>query len=143
MKKENLIVLAALFLFLVVLGMGGGFAKNVVHLPVSSGNVAVTSFTVAQPALRTGERTSVRVSVRGDAHGALTYAWKAEAGELSAADANPVIWTAPESEGHYRVSVEVTDAAGGKSRGSAGLLVSKYPANPLITSVDPMAVMIP
>jgi hypothetical protein len=79
----------------------------------------------------------VQVSVCGNAHGDLTYAWTADAGVLSASDTNPVVWTAPESEGRYRVCVEATDAAGWKSKGSAGILVSKYPANPLIMSIDP------
>jgi hypothetical protein len=77
----------------------------------------------------------VRVSICDNAHGAVTYAWKADAGTLSASDANPVIWTAPASEGHYQVSVEVTNAAGSKSRGSAGVLVSRRPAAQLVVSV--------
>jgi hypothetical protein len=81
----------------------------------------------------------MRISVSDDTHGPLTYTWHADAGTLSSVDANPVIWTAPESEGRYLVSVEVTNAAGLTSRGSAGILVSKYPANPLIMNIDPMS----
>lgn len=135
MKKVYVMSLA--LVFLVVLGITVGFAKIIFQIP-GPVNVMVTSFTVAHPALRPGERTSVRVSADDDAGGPLTFAWKADGGTFSAADTNPVIWTAPESEGHYRVSVEVTNAAGARAGGSAGLTVSNYPANPLIMSIDPM-----
>ncbi len=124
-------------ILLVVLGIAGALAKTAFQAPAGPVNKTITGFTVAHPALRPGERTSVRVSVGDNARGGVTYAWKAEAGALSAVDTNPVLWTAPESEGRYQVSVEVTDAAGSRSGGSAEILVSNYPANPLIMSVSP------
>jgi uncharacterized protein (DUF58 family) len=138
MKKAYLLSLSLAAVLLVAIGMARGLAKTAFRITADPGNATITSFTVAHPALRPGERTSVRVSIRDNAHGASTYAWKAGAGALSAADTNTVIWTAPESGGRCQVGVEVTDAAGGKSRGSVGILVSKYPADPLIMSVDPM-----
>jgi hypothetical protein len=78
------------------------------------------------------------VSVCDQAQNPLTYAWRADAGTLSAVDTNPVIWTAPRSEGHYRVGVEVTNAAGRTSKGSAGILVTKYPAAQPVMSADSM-----
>jgi hypothetical protein len=71
-------------------------------------------------------------------HCTVTYAWKADAGTLSAFDTNPVIWKAPEAEGRYQVSVEVTNAAGARAGGSAQVLVSRHPAAQLVASVYPM-----
>jgi hypothetical protein len=135
MKKVN--VESLIMLLLVALVIAVYHAKTMPQIP-GPVKATVTSFTVAHPALRPGERTSVRVSTDGEADGPLAFAWKAEAGTFSAEDTNPAVWTAPQSEGHYQVSVEVTDAAGAKAGGSAGVLVSKYPANPLIMSADPM-----
>ena len=135
MKKSYVILPAVIVL--VAIGIAGGLAKTVLQAPPAPGSITITSFTATRPALRPGERTSMRISISDDAHGPLTYLWHADAGTLSSVDANPVIWTAPESEGHYLVSVEVTNAAGLTSRGSAGILVSKYPANPLIMNIDP------
>jgi uncharacterized protein (DUF58 family) len=134
-KKIYVISFAAILL--ISLGITVGFAKIIFQIS-GPAKATITSFTIAHPALRPGEQTSVRVSVEDDAGGPLTFAWKAEAGTFIASDTNPVIWTAPESEGHYQVSVEVTSAARSKARGSASILVSKYPANPLVMSVDPV-----
>jgi hypothetical protein len=136
MKKSYVILPAVMVL--VAIGIAGGLAKTALKVP-APGSMTVTSFTATRPALRPGEQTSIRISVSDDAHGPLTYAWHADAGTLSAIDANPVIWTAPETEGRYQVSVEVTNAAGITSRGSAGILVSKYPADPLIMNIDPVS----
>jgi hypothetical protein len=136
MKKKYGVLLVVIWL--VSIGLAGGWAKTMLQVPADPGNIRVTSFAVVRPALRPGERTSVHVSIGDNAHGAVTYAWKADAGTLSASDTNPVIWTAPASEGHYQVGVEVINAAGSKCRGSAGVLVSRHPAAQLVTSVDPM-----
>jgi hypothetical protein len=136
MKKAYGVLLAVIVL--VAIGLAGSWAKTMDPVPASPGNIRLTSFAVVRPALRPGERTSIGVSIGDDAHGAVTYVWKVDAGTLSAADTNPVIWTAPHSEGHYQVRVEVTNAAGSKSGGSAGILVSRRPAAQLVMSVDPM-----
>ena len=136
MKKSYVILPAVIVL--VAIGIAGGLAKTVLQDPAPPSSITITSFTATRPALRPGEQTSMRISVSDDAHGPLTYLWHADAGTFSAIDANPVTWTAPEAEGHYLVSVEVTNAAGITSRGSAGILASKYPADPLIMNIDPM-----
>ncbi len=137
MKKSYVILPAVIVL--VAIGIAVGPAKTVLQAPAAPGSITITSFLATRPALRPGERTSLHISVSDDTHGPLTYLWHADAGTFSAIDANPVTWTAPEAEGRYQVSIEVTNAAGLTSRGSAGILVSKYPANPLIMNIDPMS----
>ena len=132
MRKEYFIVMTAVLL--AAIGVAGGMATTVYQ---PQAGTTIKSFVVSRPAIRPGERTTVRVQTLDDAGGALTYAWQADAGTLSAAGANPVTWTAPEIEGSCLVSVEVTDAKGQKSRGATSILVLKNPADPLIMCVNP------
>jgi hypothetical protein len=136
--KKGYGVLMVVILF-VSIGLAGGWAKTVLQVPTAPQDLRITSFAIVRPALRPGERTSVRVSISDNSHGAVTYAWQVDAGTLSASDTNPVIWTAPESEGHYQVNVEVTNASGFRAGGTARVLVSRNPAAELVMSVDPMA----
>lgn len=133
MKKEHIVFLLIIF----AVGIAGGIARAARQAPADPVAAIASSLIVANPSLRPGGQTSVRVTAFDDTHGAVRYEWKAEAGTASAVDTNPVIWTAPATEGRYEVSVEATDAAGNKTRGSAAILVSNYPANPLVMSVDP------
>jgi hypothetical protein len=132
MRKEYFIVMTAVLL--AAIGVAGGMATTVYQ---PQAGTARKSFVVSRPAIRPGERTTVRVQALNDAGGALTYAWQADAGTLSATGANPMTWTAPEIEGYYLVGVEVTDAKGQRSRSTTSILVSKNPADPLIMCVNP------
>jgi hypothetical protein len=136
MRKEYFIVMAVVLL--AAIGVAGGMASTVYQAPAGHAGTTIKSFVVTRPAIRPGERTTVRVLAGNDTDNAVTFAWQADAGTLSATRANPVTWTAPQTEGTYLVGVEVTDAKGQKSRGSTGILVSRNPADPLIMCVNPM-----
>lgn len=61
----------------------------------------------------------------------LGYVWSASAGEITGEGAT-VNWTAPESGGHYKVEVTVTDPRGGKVMSSVTITVG---VPPVITSL--------
>ncbi len=136
-----LVIFAVLILdvFLILSGCsksGSDGAAGPAGLTGPSG-VEIYSIVANPSAIRPGASTALSVSAGDGVNSALTYSWQADAGTLSSNSTSSVIWTAPATVGSYMVSVEVTNAAGLKSRGYASILVSVSPAGPIITSVNP------
>jgi len=106
--------------------------------PAGPSGVVIYSITATPPVVRPEESTVLKVSAGDGAGSALTYAWEANEGSLSAVDTNPVTWTAPGTTGSYMVSVEVSNGKGSTVTAYASILVSVSPAGPIVTSVNPV-----
>jgi len=106
--------------------------------PAGPSGVVIYSLTANPPVVRPGESTELNVSAGNGAGSALTYAWEANEGSLSASDTNPVTWTAPASLGSYLVSVQVSNGKGSTVTGYASIHVSVSPSGAIVTSVNPV-----
>lgn len=126
LRKHLSIWAAALFIFLGVGCDNNGGSE--------SSWLEIQSLKAEPSVVRPGEKVVLTASVSGTD---LAYTWRADAGSLSAADTNPVTWTAPDSVGGVSIHLEVADKEGAKALGFASVLVSVSPAGPVITSVNP------
>ncbi len=70
----------------------------------------------------TSETYTVRADATDPEGGSLTFKWSGD-GTIVGEDINPMTWTAPDSEGVYKITVEVTDEKGGTAKGTADVNV--------------------
>jgi hypothetical protein len=119
----------------------GGKDTAEVSLKVLSNTPPVVESLVATPAvLHHGKPTSIACRATDNEGDALTYKWKADQGQITG-DGPTVSWTAPSGEGHFEVSVEVTDA--GNSFSTMSIYIDVLPnRSPVIRSLtaDPEGV---
>ncbi|MBI3802617.1 MAG: IPT/TIG domain-containing protein [Nitrospirae bacterium] len=129
MRKEIFIGSVFFLLSLVLLSCGGGGGGS-----TGSGGVEIQQLKAEPSVVRPGESAALTVAATG---GELTFAWQADAGALSAADSNPITWTAPSTVGNVLIHVAVTNKDGARATGVASVLVTVSPTGPVITSVNP------
>jgi hypothetical protein len=71
----------------------------------------------------TSETYTVRADATDPEGGSLTFKWSGD-GNIIGEDINPMTWTAPDSEGVYKITVEVTDEKGGTAKRTADVYVN-------------------
>ena len=126
MKKRIFHWILALCGLSLLAGCGGGHS--------GSSGVEIRQLAATPPVVRPGENTVLSVSASG---ADLTYRWQAAAGTLSAANTNPVTWTAPPNVGSVLIEVAVGNQTGSKATGVVSVLVSVSPTGPIVSSVNP------
>ena len=105
--------------------------------PVGPKGATIPSVVASPPVIRPGAPTHLLATV-GDTSGKVyTYKWRAADGTLTAGDANPATWTAPDAVGSYVVEVEMSDGAE-TVKGYGTVTVSVMPIGPIITGVTPV-----
>ena len=70
----------------------------------------------------TSETYTVRADAADPEGSNLTYKWSGD-GTIASGDLNPMTWTAPDSEGVYKITVEVTDEEGSTADRTADVTV--------------------
>lgn len=71
----------------------------------------------------TSETYTVRADAADPEGSNLTYKWSGD-GTIASGDLNPMTWTAPDSEGVYKITVEVTDEKGSTATMTADVYVN-------------------
>jgi uncharacterized delta-60 repeat protein len=110
-------------------GGGGGGEKN--HPPVIS-SIDVSPGTN----VNTGASINLTCNASDSDGDTLTYTWTKTGGTLSTTTGQTVNWTAPSTEGTYRITVTVSDGKGGEVSASKDITVTATTnQNPVISSL--------
>lgn len=119
------LIFFVLFLGIVIAGCGGGGGGS--HAPV------IINLTANPSSVSPGGTSTIicfAIDVGGDT---LTYSWTATDGIISGSGGQ-VIWTAPSTEGTYKITVSVSDSKASAVTDSVTITVSSIPEMVLISA---------
>lgn len=116
MKKFNV-----LFLMIVLL-LGAGVILHSCKKDEENKNPVVSSVTVNPQSINSGGTVTVTVAASDPDGDALTYTYNATGGAI-VGSGSVATWTAPNTEGSFSVTVQVSDGNGGSASGSGTLFV--------------------
>lgn len=137
----------AILYFLGVLVLSACTAKNDVDPgatfppgpppPSQSPTIAISQIAAQPDTVLPGQSAVITVTASDGTGGTLNYGWHAADGTVNDSNINLVTWTAPVTEGEYRVSVDVTNSSSTVRAYLTVRVAAGAAAQPLITTVLP------
>jgi len=83
------------------------------------------SITASDTSVKAGETVSLTVHSEDPDGDSLRYSWSSTGGQFDTTSGSSVVWTAPQEEGVYQITVTVSDGHGGAATGSISITVRK------------------